>query len=1456
MKKRCFLGFLSILFSAFLSLNAFAADCAANHYTDTNGVCTPCPANSHSNGRDTLTCTCDDGYSLNGDMTDPSDQETTTTDCQIKRYGVAYWINRSGSPDRDIRVPHNETFVLLTAEEGKTMSENRGTWPGEGYIIEKWRDRNSEVLFLPGAQVDKNDVPTGHNWLELVAVFGCAAGYYGDGNTCTICPAGSYCPGDGQSYVCPENQFCPDGAAAATPCPVKSSTNGATGQTFCVCDAGHSLTGLSSGGIETTDEECKVITYTVTYAVGNVYKVDNVEYGQPYTFSTSEYWKGDEFAQTHWKGSGRYDYGKLFAMGETITYDFTYELYLKPVYGCAAGYYGDGTTCTACPEHSTSDIGADYCTCDTGYGVGGVLGDTTTRGDACVFVTVPFTYYPVKGAHGLSSLRDYTGYYEDYTVVSGVEKFPAYSEGYVFDYWVNMNDESKKYYAGDVISGDMIGVKGIAVYGVWHCAAGYYADGTTCTPCPANSHSDAGATVCTCDEGYSLNGNVTDPSDQETTTTDCQIMKYSVWYWMPPKSGPPDIYDHQYMPYTQSVNLLTSDKAKEMVSSQWPGEGYKIKKWVEYIGMVPTDRKFDPDELVTVDDLSEGQSALSLVAEFECTDGYRMEDNVCEPCPNGLCVNPAPLPPTCPDGYHVEESTNKCVGNTLYIKFENGGSYNYEVSDLPTGLSVTHGKPVPVLSDLATIGPDMRYREDADAGTAEMDVRNWAFDLDGYDVTAWHADGSVDIGSMGDDPEVSTILFPESGDLEVYPVWRTIALRCNAGYYNPGEEYTGPGNCVKCPTTGNKICPGMDESEPTGAGVESGIKTCGANSSPNDAHTECVCNAGYAPDTITGTCTEKTYTIEYDDDTVDLFKHFDQYTIRTPDARDGYVFEYWVDNNGAQYTAGQTISGSDLTDIDITLTGVWHCAADYYADGTTCKACPEHSTSTEGSDYCTCDMGYTVGGRVNGATTTTDQACSIKTYIVNYYLSSSMPTCTHDVTYANSTVQYWNRDNQGLAHNGRDASCGNPLAAKGEGYKIVAWRPKNSVGIYYSDAVSPDAVIDDAWVESHLGYSYMLHLYPEYACAAGYYGDGNTCTICPKGSYCPGDGRSYACPDGYTADDGATEQRKCYLRTEPGNWVDSAGAQQRPCPKGSYCPGGVPVYYGDTGGKRSCPPDYPYSGAGSVKVDDCYKNCWDTPVENGTAHPEAPTAHHPTDCTYSMGTSTLKNPCNIITKDDGNMFCYESNCPYDQEMKTPGICTECNVKYAETYDENATGNCIVKTCLKGYMPYLNECREEKISCYAEHATKAHRHWDEKYLAYGPCLVEDCEENYHIDANACESDISPCYIKNGVGERVWEESNWSACYVKQCERGFKENADGTKCERCDNYYDEKGEIAVSSYIDKCEIATCMYQGEKYILKDDECSLICTDVDNDGTGSRHWNEETQKCERTCNEGFLPW
>ena len=69
------------------------------------------------------------------------------------------------------------------------------------------------------------------------------------------------------------------------------------------------------------------------------------------------------------------------------------------------------------------------------------------------------------------------------------------------------------------------------------------------------------------------------------------------------------------------------------------------------------------------------------------------------------------------------------------------------------------------------------------------------------------------------------------------------------------------------------------------------------------------------------------------------------------------------------------------------------------------------------------------------------------------------------------------------------------------------------------------------------------------------------------------------------------------------------------------------------------------------------------------------------------------------------------------------------------------------------------------------------------------------------------------------------------------------------------YSAGGELAASSYVEGCEIATCMYEGELYTLENNECILIC-DTYSDETGSRKWNASRKKCESTCAPGYRAW
>ena len=134
------------------------------------------------------------------------------------------------------------------------------------------------------------------------------------------------------------------------------------------------------------------------------------------------------------------------------------------------------------------------------------------------------------------------------------------------------------------------------------------------------------------------------------------------------------------------------------------------------------------------------------------------------------------------------------------------------------------------------------------------------------------------------------------------------------------------------------------------------------------------------------------------------------------------------------------------------------------------------------------------------------------------------------------------------------------------------------------------------------------------------------------------------------------------------------------------------------------------------------------------------------------------------------------------------------------------------------------------------------------------------DGYHISANACVPNDQECEIENGTGIMTWNEKTqkWGDCVVTSCLQGYTNDPSETnevwkQCGRCSNMYAVNGEIAVSGYVKGCEIASCMYQDEKYILENNECRPIC-DTQSDETGSRYW--DGKKCVHECNAGYLQW
>ncbi|MBQ6736349.1 MAG: hypothetical protein IJQ90_02575 [Alphaproteobacteria bacterium] len=175
-------------------------------------------------------------------------------------------------------------------------------------------------------------------------------------------------------------------------------------------------------------------------------------------------------------------------------------------------------------------------------------------------------------------------------------------------------------------------------------------------------------------------------------------------------------------------------------------------------------------------------------------------------------------------------------------------------------------------------------------------------------------------------------------------------------------------------------------------------------------------------------------------------------------------------------------------------------------------------------------------------------------------------------------------------------------------------------------------------------------------------------------------------------------------------------------------------------------------------------------------------------------------------------------------------------------------------CTDGQHLAHGECQDNVMRCTAPHASYATRTWNPAMGAYGSCQVQECIDGYHIASNACVLNEGLCAVPNGRGERTWNASTntWGDCVVTQCDPGFEisDNA----CAECENRR-VNGEIAVSSYASGCEIATCMYHGQKYTLEGNECRPICENKE-DHTGSKHWDETSKKCVRTCKPGYKMW
>ncbi len=319
-----------------------------------------------------------------------------------------------------------------------------------------------------------------------------------------------------------------------------------------------------------------------------------------------------------------------------------------------------------------------------------------------------------------------------------------------------------------------------------------------------------------------------------------------------------------------------------------------------------------------------------------------------------------------------------------------------------------------------------------------------------------------------------------------------------------------------------------------------------------------------------------------------------------------------------------------------------------------------------------------------------------------------------------------------------------------------------------------------------------------------------------------------------------------------GKYLNGSTEDCELCELGMVCPGieSVETGYGENIGLYECPENSTAYGYGNISC-----TCANTlSVEYGTAYVDQDTIQWDEQCTYNFGISVTGNPCKIE-----NNICVETSCKSEYEMIS-GKCHACDRENALTYHE--TGNCLVKTCAYGYHPIDDQCLGDIADCISDDdkAVSAQRAWDFNTNAFGECIITECEYGYHIENNECLLDERSCEVPNGVGEQVYDEKyhKWGDCVATKCNRGYTTdhtltNERWEQCGRCNNMYGAGGELVVKSYSEECIIELCYDQGEKYILENNECRLICADRSDD-TGIQYW--DNGRCVQKCNPGYIKW
>ena len=293
--------------------------------------------------------------------------------------------------------------------------------------------------------------------------------------------------------------------------------------------------------------------------------------------------------------------------------------------------------------------------------------------------------------------------------------------------------------------------------------------------------------------------------------------------------------------------------------------------------------------------------------------------------------------------------------------------------------------------------------------------------------------------------------------------------------------------------------------------------------------------------------------------------------------------------------------------------------AKYYGGGTatSCTPCPSiytSDTTAAKSKAEQCAVQTTAGKYIAAAKDTEQTKCPAKNYCpsasVKYGATNSPTACpTADATTARTTYpdDYLNPTRLSISNQGWSTglpaitSCSanysftnaaGHFIVESVGYNSTTGKYENGGSKYYT-SVNAGWYLVDKYSDTYCNTSTNPMYYHNVAeCTANSYCPGyKSMPLCSTGTHNDEMGR-FACSDlgnGYNyspAKSGA--ETACYLTTSNSKFVAAAGAAESACTAGGWCPGGVRVNYGSTGGRNTCPTKYPSSAASSNSELDCY----------------------------------------------------------------------------------------------------------------------------------------------------------------------------------------------------------------------------------------------------------------------------